>query len=242
LLRAIRIWHTDSATLVLFCALGLCVNEGFFALVQDSKAGSLRWRHMITSSTEDNNVHVYYVDKQPPRYSLGRIFMVLVSLALTAFLVGVILVNWTDPASGIGVALLVSPGFAVLLYEIVSQLMILHFLPRMRYELGDDALHLILGGPWQSRIPYASIDNVTRKDLKNDMFSSFGMPNVGALDLMYANEGTISMYSTHLYKDVILIKTKAGMKYGVSPADPDGFLKALGQILDNQRTADGVSL
>jgi hypothetical protein len=162
--------------------------------------------------------------------------MVLVSLALTALLVGVILVNSTDLATGIGVALLVSPGFAILLYEIVSQLMILHFLPRMRYELENDALHLILGGPWKSRIPYASICDIARKDLTSDMFSSFGIPNIGALDLMYANEGTISMYSTHLYKDVILIKTKTGMKYGISPIDPDGFLKALRQILDNQRT------
>lgn len=191
---------------------------------------------MAANSSQDNNVHVYYADRQPPRYSLGRTFMVLVSLALTALLVGVILVNSTDLATGIGVALLVSPGFAILLYEIVSQLMILHFLPRMRYELENDALHLILGGPWKSRIPYASICDIARKDLTSDMFSSFGIPNIGALDLMYANEGTISMYSTHLYKDVILIKTKTGMKYGISPIDPDGFLKALRQILDNQRT------
>ena len=185
-------------------------------------------------------MRVYYADKQPPRYRMGRISMILVSVAMIAFLVGAILINWTDPAIGIGVALLVSLGFAVFLYEIISQLMILHFLPRMRYELGGDALYLILGGPWNSRIPYASIDNVTRKDLASDVFSSFGMPNLGALDLMYANEGTISMYSTHLYKDVIVIKTKAGMKYGISPVDPDGFLKALGQTLDNQRTADGT--
>ncbi len=172
-------------------------------------------------------MRVYYADKQPPRYRMGRISMILVSVAMTVFLVGAILVNWADSAIGIGVALLVSPGFAVFLYEIVSQLMILHLLPRMRYELGGDALYLILGGPWNSRIPYAGIDSVTRKDLASDVFSSFGMPNLGALDLMYANEGTISMYSTHLYKDVILIKTKAGMKYGISPADPDGFLLAL---------------
>lgn len=191
---------------------------------------------MVANSSQDNNVQVFYADKQPLRYNLGRIFVVLVSLALTAFLVGVILVNSTDPAIRVMIAVLVSPGFAVFLYEIVSQLMILHFLPRMRYELGDSALYLILGGPWKSRIVYDSIESVTRKDLASDMFSSFGIPNMGALDLMYANEGTISMYSTHLYKDVILIETKTGMKYGISPIDPDGFLKALGQILDEERT------
>ena len=191
---------------------------------------------MVADSSQDNNVHVYYADKQPRRYSLGRVFVVLVSLALTAFLVGVILVNSTDPAIRVMIALLVSPGFAVFLYEIVSQLMILHFLPRMHYELGDSALHLILGGPWKSRILYDSIESVTRKNLASDMFSSFGIPNMGALDLMYANEGTISMYSTHLYKDVILIKTKTGMKYGISPADPDDFLRALRPILDSKRT------
>jgi len=106
----------------------------------------------MTTNSQDNNVQVFYADKQPRRYSLGRVFVVLVSLALTAFLVGVILINSTGLATGIGVALLVSPGFAVLLYEIVSQLMILHFLPRMRYELRDGGLSLVLGGPWKSRI------------------------------------------------------------------------------------------
>jgi hypothetical protein len=139
------------------------------------------------------------------------------------------------------ITLLLIPAFAVFLYEIVSELMVIHFLPRMRYELREDGLSLILGGIWKTRIPYASIDSITRKNLRDDIFSSGGVPKAGALDLIYADEGTISMYSTHLYKDVILIKTRAGIKYGISPADPDGFLKALGQILNSKMTATRAS-
>lgn len=191
---------------------------------------------MVANSSQDNNVQVFYADKQPRRYCAGRIAIVLVSLVMIAVLTSAVLTNLSDPPILIMITFLLIPAFAVFLYEIVSELMVIHFLPRMRYELRDDGLSLILGGQWKTRIPYASIDSVTRKNLRDDMFSSGGVPKAGALDLIYADEGTISMYSTHLYKDVILIKTKVGMKYGISPLDPDGFLKALGQILDNQRT------
>ncbi len=191
---------------------------------------------MVANSSQDNNVQVFYADKQPRRYCAGRIAIVLVSLVMIAVLTSAVLTNLSDPPILIMITFLLIPAFAVFLYEIVSELMVIHFLPRMRYELRDDGLSLILGGQWKTRIPYASIDSVTRKNLRDDMFSSGGVPKAGALDLIYADEGTISMYSTHLYKDVILIKTKVGMKYGISPLDPDGFLKSLGQILDNQRT------
>ena len=191
---------------------------------------------MVANSSQDNNVQVFYADKQPRRYCAGRIAIVLVSLVMIAILTSAVLTNLSDPPILIMITFLLIPAFAVFLYEIVSELMVIHFLPRMRYELRDDGLSLILGGQWKTRIPYASIDSVTRKNLRDDIFSSGGVPKAGALDLIYADEGTISMYSTHLYKDVIMIKTKTGMKYGISPLDPDGFLKALGQILDEERT------
>ncbi|MCX6063353.1 MAG: PH domain-containing protein [Caldiserica bacterium] len=191
---------------------------------------------MVANNSQDDNVQVFYADKQSRRYCAGRIAIVLVSLVMIAVLASLVLTTLSDPPIRIMVTFLLIPAFAVFLYEIVSELMVIHFLPRMRYELRDDGLSLILGGQWKTRIPYASIDSVTRKNLRDDIFSSGGFPKAGALDLIYADEGTISMYSTHLHKDVILIKTKSGMKYGISPMDPDGFLKALGQILDNQKT------
>lgn len=191
---------------------------------------------MVANNSQDNSVQVFYADKQSRRYCAGRIAIVLVSLVIIAVLASAVLTNLSDPPILIMVTFLLIPAFAVFLYEIVSELMVIHFLPRMRYELRDGGLSLILGGQWKTRIPYASIDTVTRKNLRDDIFSSGGIPKAGALDLIYADEGTISMYSTHLYKDVILIKTKTGMKYGISPMDPDGFLKELGQILDNQKT------
>jgi len=195
---------------------------------------------MVPDGERSNSIRVYRADRQPPRYRCGRIFIVLVSLIIAAFLAWPIFISRTDPVITLMLAFLLAPGLAVFLYVIMSQLMVLRFLPRMRYELRDDAPYLILGGPWKTGIPYAGISSIVRKDLISDRFSSYGIPKAGALDLIYADEGTVSMYSTHLYKDVIVIRTSAGVKYGISPADPDGFLQALRQILDGRKTGNGL--
>jgi hypothetical protein len=190
----------------------------------------------MSTNSGDNNTRVYYTDKPLPRYPGARIALVLLSIAMIAVLSSIVLMNWTDTPIVTFLAVLFTPIAAVFVYEIISELVILRLLPHMHYELRGDALYLILGAQWHSRITYNNIESATRKDLKNDMFSSCGFPKAGALDLIYADEGSISMYSTRLYKDVIVVKTKSGVKYGISPADSDGFLKELGQILDKERT------
>jgi uncharacterized membrane protein len=55
------------------------------------------------------------------------------------------------------------------------------------------------------------------------------MPGIAVFDVAYSDEGTVRMYSTHELVDVTLIKTRDGKKYGVSPADPDGFIAVLKQ-------------
>ena len=190
----------------------------------------------MATNSGNNSIRVYYTDKPSPRYPSGRVFLILLSVATIIGLVGIVYMNWSGSPIDTFIIMLFTPIIAVFLYELVSELVILRLLPHMHYELRDDALCLILGAQWHTKIPYDNIASAIRKDLKNDMFSSCGFPKAGALDLIYADEGTISMYSTRLYKDVIMITTRSGVKYGISPIDPDGFLKALGQILDRKRT------
>jgi len=51
---------------------------------------------------------------------------------------------------------------------------------------------------------------------------------------------TPRMYSTHALTDVTLIKTRDGKKYGISPADPNGFVQALKLEMGHEVTTSGV--
>lgn len=190
----------------------------------------------MATNCGNNSIRVYYTDKPSPRYPSGRVLLILLSAATIIGLVGSAYMNRGSPI-GTLLIMLFTPIIAVFLYEVVSELVILRLLPHMHYELRDDVLCLILGAQWHTKIPYDNVASAIRRDLKNDMFSSYGFPKAGALDLIYADEGSISMYSTRLYNDVVVITTRSGVKHGISPADSDGFLKELEQILDNQRTA-----
>jgi amino acid transporter len=102
----------------------------------------------------------------------------------------------------------------------------------MRYELRDDALYLIMG-PWSDKISYEEIIDVSVKDLVLNPLSSFRMPGVALFDIVYSDEGTVRMYSTHALKDVVLIKTLK-KKYAISPKDENGFIAALKSKLANK--------
>jgi len=72
--------------------------------------------------------------------------------------------------------------------------------------------------------------SAVRRDLVFGPLSSFRMPGVAVFNVSYSDEGVVRMYSTHALKDVILITTANGYKYGISPADPEGFLAALAAV------------
>jgi Mn2+/Fe2+ NRAMP family transporter len=115
----------------------------------------------------------------------------------------------------------------------------------MRYELRDDALYLIMG-PWSDKISYNEIIDVSVKDLVLNPLSSFRMPGVALFDVVYSDEGTVRMYSTHALKDVVLIKTLK-KKYGISPKDENGFIAALQSKIKNHgvvkvKTSEEVGL
>ncbi len=177
-------------------------------------------------------MRVDYADKRLSS-SISCALLLLLLLAVDGVLVGVVLTTGREPIA-IAFLIFTVPGLAVSLFGTVLAFLGLYYLPRMRYELRDDALCLILGGRWKSRIPYNSITDVVRKDLVLGIASSFRLPGVAIFDVVYSDESTVRMYSTHALKDVILIKTIDGKKYGVSPADPDGFMTALKQGMGHE--------
>ncbi len=98
-------------------------------------------------------------------------------------------------------------------------------LPRLKYELGEDALYISMG-PWKEKIPYNEITDVKITNLVMNPLASFRLPGVALFNVYYLDEGRVRMYSTHALYDVVLIKTK-NKKYGISPEDEKGFVAAL---------------
>lgn len=172
-------------------------------------------------------MRTYYAEKQRSSRTSGILFLFLL-FGVVAALVRCLFVPWPDRVVTIVMSIIFGSSVAVMLSVALEVLLVLCFLPHMRYELRDDALYLILGF-WKSRIPYDHISGVVRKDLAFSALSSFRMPGIAVFDVIYSDEGTVRMYSTHALKDITLIKTIDGKKYGISPADPDGFIAALKQ-------------
>jgi len=172
-------------------------------------------------------MHIEYAEKQRSGYTSCILFLFLM-LGIAAVFVRSLFVPWPDRVVATVMWIIFGSMLAIMLCLAGQVFLVLCSLPHMRYELRDDALYLILG-PWKSRIPYGSITNVVRKDLAFSVLSSFRMPGIAVFDVAYSDEGTVRMYSTHPLTDVTLIKTLDGKKYGISPADPDGFMAALKQ-------------
>ncbi len=170
-------------------------------------------------------MRIDYADKRLSSYfsciSLLLIFLAAISViaAMTA--------GWRGPTA-VAFLIFIVPGVAIGLYGAALAFLVLCYLPHMRYELRDDALYIILGF-WKSRIPYDHIIDIVRKDMAFSALSSFRMPGIAVFDVNYSDEGTVRMYSTHELADVTLIKTRDCKKYGISPANPDGFIAALKQ-------------
>jgi hypothetical protein len=184
------------------------------------------------------NMHTEYAEKQRSGYTSCILFLFLM-LGVTAVLARSLFVPWPDRVVATVMWFIFGSMVATILCLAGRVFLVLCSLPHMRYELRDDALYLILG-PWKSRIPYNSITDVVRKDLAFSVLSSFRMPGIAVFDVAYSDEGSVRMYSTHALTDVTLIKTRDGKKYGISPADPNGFVQALKLEMGHEVTTSGV--
>ena len=173
---------------------------------------------------DKSNCEVFYADVKPITY----VSLICMLIILIVAPVGILNSLNIEPIAP-GLILILAPLFIVFLSLATLIIIAIFAIPRMRYELHEAELLIVLG-PRKERIPYNHIVDILAKDLSFNVLSSFRMPGVALFDVMYSDEGIVRMYSTHALKDVVLIKTLK-KKYGISPKDKEGFISSLGKHL-----------
>ncbi|MFZ2412729.1 MAG: PH domain-containing protein, partial [Candidatus Cryosericum sp.] len=96
----------------------------------------------------------------------------------------------------------------------------------MRYILTTDAVEIRAGRSLR-RIPFKNIVRVEVVNLAFNLVSSYRLPGLALYDVLYSDEGIVTMFSTHPLKDVVLIETSDHHKYGISPDDETEFVSDL---------------
>lgn len=96
----------------------------------------------------------------------------------------------------------------------------------MRYILTADVVEIHAGRNLR-RIPFKDIIRVEVVDLAFNPLSSYRLPGLALYDVLYSDKGIVTMFSTHVLKEVVLIETAEHHKYGISPEDKVKFVSDL---------------
>jgi hypothetical protein len=108
----------------------------------------------------------------------------------------------------------------------IPLLLIVIWLPTMRYELDRTTLTLRCGPLLTYRIPLAEIESVQRRNLEVSVWASLRVPGLALFTVPYADVGKVKMCATRAAERILLIRTKRD-QYGVTPVDEEAFLAAL---------------
>jgi hypothetical protein len=157
-----------------------------------------------------------------PSRSFGWVWLLALLLLVTAPLATLFIPGAFEGEDAPGVWI----TLAVVVPLDVYVLLILLSLPKMRYEVGIDALTLRCGALFRYRIPYAEITDVRRTTLTPTLWSSMRMPGLALGGVMYADVGTVRMCAKRMAKDILLVSV-GGKRYGITPADEGRFMRAL---------------
>ena len=98
--------------------------------------------------------------------------------------------------------------------------------PTMRYELDEHALTLRYGPVLTYRIPLNEIQTIRKRNLSISLWSSMRFPGIALFTVPYTDVGKVKMCATAAATGILLIET-AKDKYGLTPADEEGFVAAL---------------
>jgi hypothetical protein len=88
----------------------------------------------------------------------------------------------------------------------------------MRYVLTTDAVK-IRAGRSRRHIAFDDIIRVEVVNLALNLLSSYRLPGLALYDVLYSDEGIVTMFSTRALRDIVLIETADHHKYGISPED-----------------------
>ena len=105
----------------------------------------------------------------------------------------------------------------------------------LRYELGDGEL-VLRCGPYRYRVGLADITSIDRRDLAFTFLPGMRLPGFALGEMEYGKIGSVVMCSTRALKGVTIVGTSL-KKYGLTPADEEGFLADLKSRLGSPRSA-----
>jgi|APMI01.1.fsa_nt_gi hypothetical protein len=100
--------------------------------------------------------------------------------------------------------------------------------PRMRYEISPGLLRISCRPVFEAEVPLAELSSVERRDLVPSVWAAARFPGLALGTVRYVGMGPIRMCATRAAKGVLVLNTARG-RFGVTPADEQGFLGALGE-------------
>lgn len=122
--------------------------------------------------------------------------------------------------TGVGLALLgvLGVGGAALFFAVI--------LPTMKYVV-TDTLVILSCGPFRWKIQICDIQKVVEKNVGwLPISEGWKLPGYALFKIDCADVGTVRMCATSLTRRIMLIQTADDL-WGITPADPEGFVAAL---------------
>jgi hypothetical protein len=153
-----------------------------------------------------------------PRPSTGWIWVGLIGFVLLATGLGLLITQGLSSPFLVMILLTIPIGTGFLLLAI--------FFPTMRYEIEGSRLTLRYGPLLRYAIELGQIKSIRSRDLEISLVSSFRFPGLAIFSVPYHEVGIIKMCATAASHGILLIET-ASAKYGLTPADEQGFVAEL---------------
>jgi hypothetical protein len=108
----------------------------------------------------------------------------------------------------------------------IGFLLLATLFPTMRYEIEGSHLRLLYGPLLRYTVDLEQIKSIRSRDLEISFVSSFRFPGLALFAVPYPEVGTVKMCATAASHGILLIET-ASAKYGLTPADEQGFVAEL---------------
>ncbi len=154
-----------------------------------------------------------------PRPSLGWAWLALMGVVIIALTI--IPALTTGLFSGGAVLTLI-----ICIPVAIALLVLAAWFPTMRYELTRDQLTLHYGPVLTYRIPLHAIRTIRRRNLSMTIWSAVRFPGIALFKVPYSDVGNVKMCATAALNNILLIETEKE-KYGLTPADEEGFVAAV---------------
>jgi hypothetical protein len=153
-----------------------------------------------------------------PRPSTGWIWVGLIGCVLLATGLGLMITQGLSSPFLLMILLTIPIGIGFLVLAI--------FFPTMRYEIEGSRLTLCYGPLLRYTIEMGQIKSIRSRDIEISLVSSFRFPGLAIFSVPYPEVGTVKMCATAASHGILLIETASG-KYGLTPADEQGFVAEL---------------